>query len=96
MNIINLTPNTGGGYPPIQSWSGATPPEGYAEVSCDTAAFYEYRGFVALTLTDGVVTEFVGNQEALDAYLAEYQDVLEADQEATDAEVLNVLLGVSE
>ena len=54
MHIIRIIPNEGGDYPPIQTWNGVTPPEGYTEVSCDTSVFYEYRGFVTLTLTDGV------------------------------------------
>lgn len=75
MNIINLTQNAGGSYTPIQTWDGAESPEGYAEVSCDTAEFYAYRGFVTLALTDDVVTGISGNKTALDAYLTEHPDV---------------------
>ncbi|NCB52292.1 MAG: hypothetical protein EOM54_10475 [Clostridia bacterium] len=96
MNIINFTPNPSGGYPPIQTWSGSTPPEGYAEVVCDIDKFQEFRGFVTLTVEDGGVTGFAGNQTALDTYLAEYPDLEKPEPKATDTEVLDILLGVGE
>ena len=64
MNILRLEPNPSGGYPPMQSWSGGAVPDGFAEVVCDTAVFYEYCGFVTPTIESGKVTAFTGNQEA--------------------------------
>lgn len=53
MQIINLERNPSGAYGSIQSWDFPTPPDGFGEVRCDTAIFYEYNGFVNLeTATD--------------------------------------------
>ena len=91
MNIINLAPNESGGHPPIQTWNGSTPPVGYAEVSCDTSVFYEYRGFVTLLFEDDVVIGFTGNQAALDAYLADHPDHVD-DNDPTPDEDRNTML----
>lgn len=100
VNIIRLTPNPSGAYPPIQTWSGSTPPVGYAEVNCDTSVFYEYRGFVTLLFEDDVVVGFTGNQTALDAYLAEFPDPVivntptqEERLAALEAAMLELVLG---
>lgn len=71
MQIICKTPNGSGAYPPMQSWRGPLP-AGYAAVAdtLDTAVFYEYMGFVTLTLDGDTVTGMQGNRAALDAYKA--------------------------
>lgn len=71
MNIIQLNPSITGSRPPIQSWSGATPPSGYAAVApeCDTSAMQTHKGHVDLTIDGGVVTAITGNDEAYQAYL---------------------------
>lgn len=46
MWIINLTPNENGAYCNTQTWTKEIPPEGFAEVRCDTSVLYEYNGFV--------------------------------------------------
>lgn len=97
MNIVKLTPNASGGFPPIQTWSGNVPPEGYAEVACNTDVFYQFRGFVLSNVTDGVVTEFVGNQSALDAYLSEHPDTVLPPPPSTEDRITaieDVLLGI--
>lgn len=96
MQIIKITPTENGGRPPIQSWSRSTPPDGYAIVQCDTAVFYEFKGFVNCTFEDIYCTSMTGNQEALDAYEAEHPEPEPVDPEPTDTEVLNALLGVTE
>lgn len=63
MNIIKSTPNPSGAYPSIQSWSGATPPDGYYEITCDTSEFYKWNGFVIPTVEDGKITSFACNTE---------------------------------
>ena len=70
MNIIYMTPNESGAYPPIQSWNRNTPPNGYAVVplAVDTAPFYECGGFVALTVENGVVTGMAGDTAAYNAW----------------------------
>ena len=71
MNIIQINSSATGYRPPIQSWSGATPPSGYAAVApnCDTSAMQTHKGHVDLTIEDGVVTAITGNDEAYQAYL---------------------------
>ena len=50
------------------------------------------RGFCNITVEDGVVTALTVNQEALDAYLAEFPDV-EPEKQITTEELLAALLG---
>lgn len=71
MNILRITASETGYRSPIQSWSGATPPSGYAAVApdCDTRAMQTHAGFVDLTIEGGVVTVITGNDEAYQAYL---------------------------
>lgn len=58
-------------------------------------SYIEARGFVTLTLDGNTVTDVQTNQEALDAYLAEYPDN-PVDPQPTDHEILMTLLGVNE
>lgn len=74
MDIIKMEPYKNGGRPPIQVYGGSVPPDGYAEIACDTEIFHTFRGFVTLTIEGNKVTGMEGNQAALDAYLAEYPD----------------------
>ena len=72
MRIIQTVSRANGGRPPIQSWPGTMPPEGYVIVpdTLDTSVFYEFLGFVDLTIEGDTVTAMTGNQAALDAYKA--------------------------
>ena len=72
MRIIQTVSRANGGRPPIQSWTGDVPPEGYVIVpdTLDTSVFYDFMGFVTLELDGSTVTAMIGNQEALDAYKA--------------------------
>jgi hypothetical protein len=67
MNIIQSTRNPSGAYPPVQNWSGDTPPEGYMEITCDTAEFY--NGFIVPTIEGGKVTAIAEATEAHKAWL---------------------------
>ena len=68
MRIIQKQPNVNGGYPPIQSWSGETPPDTHygvaegVELSCG--------GYGTLTIENGVVTAFTGDEAAWSAWQA--------------------------
>ena len=66
MEIIQATPNKSGAYPPIQSWSGHIPPDGYYEITADTNEFY--NGFIIPTIEKGVVTSFTCNTEVWNAW----------------------------
>mgnify|MGYP004577790723 FL=1 len=72
MNILSRELSENGGYSVIQTWPGDVPPEGYVIVpdTLDTSVFYDFLGFVDLTIEGDTVTAMTGNQAALDAYKA--------------------------
>ena len=77
MFIIRIEANANGSRPPMQSWNGATPPEGFALVTdAQKDVFYSTTpaGFVNITVKEEngakVVDTIEVNQEALDAYKA--------------------------
>lgn len=72
MHILSRKLSENGGYSVIQTWPGDAPPEGYVIVpdTLDTSVFYEFLGFVDLTIEGDTVTDMTGNQAALDAYKA--------------------------
>lgn len=96
MKIIAKTPGSNGAYPPLQDWTGLVPPEGYYKISdgLDMSAFQAYNGFVTLTTARNVVMDYEPDTEAWEAWKASLPP--EPEPEATDTEVINTLLGVSE
>ena len=100
--IIQKQPNPSGAYPALQSWDSPTPPDGYAIVqdAVDLSTFYEYNGFVMLTIEtiDGVdtVTAYEPNVEAWEAWKASLPEPEPEVDEPTADEILNVMLGVTE
>ena len=70
MNIIQKQPNPDGAYPPIQSWSGAVPPDGYYQVA--DGVELSCGGFGTLTVEDGIVTAFTPDVEAWEQWQAEH------------------------
>ena len=81
MFIIRIEPNANGSRPPMQSWNGATSPEGFALATDDQKdVFYSTTpaGFVNITVKEEngvkVVDTIEVNQEALDAYKATLPD----------------------
>lgn len=72
MQILQKAPLENGGYSVIQTWPVEVPPEGYVIVpdTLDTSVFYEFLGFVDLTIEGDTVIAMTGNQAALDAYKA--------------------------
>ena len=108
--IIQKQPNPSGAYPALQSWDSPTPPDGYAIVqdAVDLSTFYEYNGFVMLTIEtiDGVdtVIAYAPNVEAWEAWKASLPEPAEpqiSDDEAvaiitdtlTTSEALNIITG---
>ena len=70
MKIIQSTPNPSGAYPPImEGWNYATP-DGWYPVAdgIDTSAMQTHAGFVTLTVSDGVVTNVIGDDAAYKAW----------------------------
>lgn len=86
MKIIRQAPNPSGAYPSPQSWSSPIIPEGMAlwPDTLDTADFYEYNGFVTLTIeqVDGVdtVTACTPNIEAWEAWKASLPEPGDSEQ----------------
>ena len=75
--IIRIEANSNGSRPPVQSWSGAAPPDGFAFLTdAQKDAFYSTvpAGFVNITVEEREGIKYIAsievNQEALDAYRA--------------------------
>lgn len=68
MNIIKKQPSPSGAYPPIQTWDGEAPPEGYYQVA-DSVTLTN-GGFGKLTVRKGIVTSFKGNTAKWEAWKA--------------------------
>jgi hypothetical protein len=99
MQIIYKTPQENGAYPAIQSWDGAKPPDGYLEVPAwvSTDVFYEYKGFVILTVKKTTVIAMEANEDAYAAWEAQQPPDPpdpEPDTDPTADKILTVLLGV--
>ena len=62
--IIQKQPNPSGAYPAPQSWNSNVPPSGYAIIDLDMTEFYDYNGFVTLTIEGDTVTSYTPNVEA--------------------------------
>ena len=71
--IIQKQPNASGAYPAPQTWHGNKPPVGYAIVpdAVDMTDFYNYNGFVTLTIEGDTVTAYEPNVDAWEAWKAE-------------------------
>lgn len=81
MYIIQIEANSSGSRPPLQFWSGETPPEGYAFLTDEQKdVFYSTipAGFVNITVEEREGAKYVNtiavNQEALDAFKATLPD----------------------
>ena len=78
MNIIPITPNPDGSYPPIQSgWPAGTPVPSTHAVwpdELDTTDFYACGGFGSLTVEGQTVTAFTPNEEAYEEWKTEHPE----------------------
>lgn len=91
MYIIKIEAMENGSRPPLQTWSGNLPPEGYA--FCPDGfieIFYSTNpaGFVNIQVEDNIVISMEVNQVAFDAYIAslpEPEPEQPTAQEDTDA-----------
>ena len=94
MFIIRIEANPSGSRPPLQSWNGATPPEGFALVTdAQKDVFYSTTpaGFVNITMKEEngvkVVDTIEVNQEALDAFKATLPDPADSAKAEKIAEI---------
>jgi len=99
MNIINLTPESNGAYA-NQNWAGEAPPDGYVAIPEEFSSVWEqYKPFVTIGFTDGVITSMVDNptartaQEEADA--ARVVQPTLADKNRADIDFLAIMTGVS-
>lgn len=80
MYIIQATSNNSGSYPPIMTWSGSTPPEGWLEFPQEFYnVFYnpekDYKGFVNLEISeDNKIINVTWNDEAYETFLSTQPD----------------------
>ena len=63
-------------YPAPQTWTSPDLPDGYAWLpdELDLTEFFQYRGFVTLTIENDTVTAIAPDQEAYDAWMAEHPE----------------------
>ena len=94
MFIIRIEANANGSRPPMQSWNGATPPEGFALVTdAQKDVFYSTTpaGFVNITVKEENGTKVVDtievNQEALDAFKSTLPDPVDSAKAEKIAEI---------
>ena len=94
MFIIRIEANANGSRPPMQSWNGATPPEGFALVTdAQKDVFYSTTpaGFVSIIVKEEngvkVVDTIEVNQEALDAFKATLPDPTDSAKAEKIAEI---------
>lgn len=110
MWIIPSAVNEDGGRSNMQTWNGATLPDGY--YWCDEQyvdVYCQAKGFVNIEVDGDTVTAMTVNQEALDKWNTEHPDPEPAEEqiadneavaiikgEITDAEALNIISGGTE
>lgn len=80
MNIIQKQPNPSGAYPPMQSWSGETTPDTHYIITADTTDFCTWSGFIVPTIENDVVTSYVCNTEAWEAWKTVPIETVRADK----------------
>ncbi len=63
-------------YPAPQTWASPDLPDGYAWLpdELDLTEFFQYKGFVTLTIENDTVTAIAPDQEAYDAWMAEHPE----------------------
>lgn len=94
MWIIPSAVNEDGGRSNMQTWNGATLPDGYYwcdEQYVDT--YCQAKGFVNLEVNGDTVTAMTVNQEALDKWNAEHPDPEPVEPEPTTDDIVNALIG---
>lgn len=94
MWIIPRAVNEDGGRSNMQTWNGATLPDGYYwcdEQYVDT--YCQAKGFVNVEVDGDTVTAMTVNQEALDKWNAEHPDPEPVEPEPTTDDIVNALIG---
>lgn len=94
MWIIPSAANEDGGRSNMQTWNGATLPDGYYwcdEQYVDT--YCQAKGFVNIEVNGDTVTSMTVNQEALDKWNTEHPDPEPVEPEPTTDDIVNALIG---
>lgn len=83
-----------------QTWSGATPPDGYVWTTEEDimGIYVPFMGFVDLEIEGDTATKMTGNQELLDKWKAEHPEPepTPVEPEPTTDDVLNALIGYTD
>lgn len=94
--IIQKNPNPSGAYPAPQSWNSNVPPSGYAIIELDMTAFYNYNGFVVLTIEDDTVKAYIPNVKVWEEWKASQPEPAPpaptAEERIAELEVINAEL----
>ena len=94
MKVVYTEANSSGAYPPIQEGDFEACPEGMAEwpEELGTETFYQYNGFVTLTVEDGRITGCQPNTEAWERWKAEQPDPDLEPAEVTMEDVVEMMV----
>lgn len=83
-----------------QTWSGATPPDGYVWTTEEDimGIYVPFMGFVDLKIEGDTAIKMTGNQELLDKWKAEHPEPepTPVEPEPTTDDVLNALIGYTD
>lgn len=76
MKIILREAFSNGAYSGVQSWKSTNLPDDYAWLpdELDLTEFFQYKGFVTLTIAGDTVTAITPDQAAYDAWMAEHPE----------------------
>lgn len=86
MNIIRRQPNPSGAYGQVYHSFSGLDPSAYCEITAGMTNFYTWNGFIIPTIENGVVTSFVCNTEAWEAWKAtQPQPLTELEKARQDA-----------
>ena len=92
MRILCATANLDSSYGNSQDWDGETPPAGYYQIAdgTDETPLTSNGGFVALTLTGGIITAFTVDAAAWAAWQAAHPVVTK--MPTTEDDILETVL----
>ena len=76
LKILLTSTRENGSYAQPQDWDAENLPDGYAWLpdDLDLTEFFQYKGFVTLTISGGTVTAITPDRAAYDAWMAEHPE----------------------
>lgn len=78
-----------------QTWSGATPPDGYVWTTEEDimGIYVPFMGFVDLKIEGDTAIKMTGNQELLDKWKDEHPEPTPGEEEIPDEEAVAIITG---